>query len=335
MAIVKKHIITTILLRKTLYMAGIVLITPPFKTRYIVEISMEITFKKGLRLTTLGATSNHIGTVVVPDHACNNSIPWTTLPNNSAHLPSLFNCIQNGNLLLGPTGGFGTPTTTATTQTILLYNPSVPAVQGNLALFAQNSTSFTVGIKGIAGHVEISSVKMIVSYKSPPIPDFSASATTIQAGQSINFTDQSLVTPTSWQWMFQGGTPPTSPSQNPTNIVYNTPGSYDVSLQATNINGSATKLKSNYITVVPPLSANAGNNKEICQGGSTSIGGAIPATGGIGNYTYSWSPATGLGSPSNATLANPVVSPSSTTTYTLTVKDAAGNTSTDNVVVDG
>lgn len=54
----------------------------------------------------------------------------------------------------------------------------------------------------------------------------------------------------------------------------------------------------------------------ICQGGSTQLN--ANASGGSGNYTYFWTPATGLNNPS---IADPVASPLSTTTYTVTVND--------------
>lgn len=60
---------------------------------------------------------------------------------------------------------------------------------------------------------------------------------------------------------------------------------------------------------------------------STSVsGGNPPATG----YTYSWSPATGLSSP---TAASPTASPTVTTTYTVTISDGNGNTITKSATV--
>jgi xyloglucan-specific exo-beta-1,4-glucanase len=77
-----------------------------------------------------------------------------------------------------------------------------------------------------------------------------------------------------------------------------------------------------------PLSANAGTDVTICAGGSTTLNGT--GSGGTAPYTFSWSPTTGL---SSSTIYNPVASPASTTTYTLTVKDAVLATATDAVTV--
>jgi len=66
------------------------------------------------------------------------------------------------------------------------------------------------------------------------------------------------------------------------------------------------------------ITADAGPNKTICYGGSVQIGPAAPA----GNATYAWSPATGL---SNPNIANPLASPTTNTTYTLTVTSPITN----------
>lgn len=66
----------------------------------------------------------------------------------------------------------------------------------------------------------------------------------------------------------------------------------------------------------------------IASGGSSQLDVAV--TGGNGPFTYSWTPA---GTLSNATVQNPIASPSATTTYTVTVTDANGQTATDAVTV--
>jgi len=81
-----------------------------------------------------------------------------------------------------------------------------------------------------------------------PVADFTASATTIYAGQGVTFTDQTTNSPYAWNWTFAGGTPASSTLQNPT-VTYNTAGTYTVTLTATNACGSDTETKVNYITV--------------------------------------------------------------------------------------
>jgi PKD repeat protein/DNA-binding beta-propeller fold protein YncE len=82
------------------------------------------------------------------------------------------------------------------------------------------------------------------------------------------------------------------------------------------------------VTVVAVVTAEAGPDKVIEGGGSTTLEGS--AAGGAPPYSYSWLPASGLDDPS---VARPVASPTSTVTYTLTVTDDVGQTATDTVTV--
>jgi len=83
-----------------------------------------------------------------------------------------------------------------------------------------------------------------------PVANFSGNPTTVMATQQVSFTDLSANNPTSWSWTFDGGDPATSTQQNPV-VTYNTPGTYTVSLTATNSAGSDIETKANYITVTP------------------------------------------------------------------------------------
>lgn len=80
-----------------------------------------------------------------------------------------------------------------------------------------------------------------------PVADFSGTPTTGTAGLSVDFTDLSTNTPTSWLWDF--GDSEISTEQNPTH-VYASPGTYTVELTATNGIGSDTETKVDYITVL-------------------------------------------------------------------------------------
>jgi len=72
------------------------------------------------------------------------------------------------------------------------------------------------------------------------------------------------------------------------------------------------------VTVVPQVVANAGNDITICEGDSV----VLNATGGV---TYSWN--------NGIAGASLVASPNITTTYTVTVTDAYGNSDSDSIVV--
>lgn len=85
----------------------------------------------------------------------------------------------------------------------------------------------------------------------PPVAAFSADMETLclDNGNTVTFTDESDPAATSWMWTFEGGTPATSTNQNPV-ITYASEGTYDVTLEATNANGSNTVTLTDYISVV-------------------------------------------------------------------------------------
>ncbi len=146
---------------------------------------------------------------------------------------------------------------------------------------------------------------------TPPVADFSATPTVVTAGGTVNFTDLSTNTPTSWSWTFTGGTPATGVTQNPS-IVYNTPGVYTVTLVATNGSGNDTETKTAYIEVVAAgtlVAAFSGTPTVLAQGGTVnftdaSIGspttwawqfqGATPTTSSIQNPTGVTYPTAGV-----------------------------------------
>ena len=83
------------------------------------------------------------------------------------------------------------------------------------------------------------------------IPAFSASTTNLSLGSSISFTDASYGDIVSWNWAFEGGTPSSSSAHNPSGIMYNAAGTYDVTLTITDAQGnSETLTKENYIHVI-------------------------------------------------------------------------------------
>ncbi len=76
--------------------------------------------------------------------------------------------------------------------------------------------------------------------------NFSANITAGALPLSVNFTDQSINNPTSWQWDFGDGG--NSTQANPTH-TYNTDGFHTISLTVTNEFGSDTKTITDYIYV--------------------------------------------------------------------------------------
>jgi PKD repeat protein len=81
---------------------------------------------------------------------------------------------------------------------------------------------------------------------TPPTANFSGSPTSGTDPLVVQFSDNSSGSPTSWSWTFGDGG--TSSAQNPSH-TYNGAGSYNVSMTATNNDGSDTLTRNGYITV--------------------------------------------------------------------------------------
>jgi PKD repeat protein len=94
-------------------------------------------------------------------------------------------------------------------------------------------------------------------------------------GTCTDFTNLST-NASSFVWSFPGANPSASTDFSPTNICYNTPGSYGVTLIASGISGSDTLFLPNYITVYPFPAAQG-----ISQNGDTLFANA-------GAVSYQW-----------------------------------------------
>ena len=156
---------------------------------------------------------------------------------------------------------------------------------------------------------------------TPPVADFEADLTTVSEGETVNFTDLSTNTPTSYLWTFEGGSPATSTVENPS-VSYATAGTYDVTLYVENADGNDTELKVDYITVSTEVVADfEADDTSITEGGTVNF-----TDLSINNPTsYLWT--FEGGTPATSTEQNPSVSYATAGTYdvTLYVEDANGN----------
>jgi PKD repeat protein len=141
----------------------------------------------------------------------------------------------------------------------IVVNGSVPVGFYELTLTGEGSNGTPV-------HIRTASVEVVPM--APPTADFTASDQSPCEGTAIDFLDASTGSPDSWDWSFEGGTPATSTSQNPTGILYSTPGLYDVTLTASNSAGSNSNTKTDYIEVIVLPPPPAGSGEEVCFGES-------------------------------------------------------------------
>ncbi|RPH29034.1 MAG: PKD domain-containing protein [Bacteroidales bacterium] len=187
-------------------------------------------------------------------------------------------------------------------------------------IYENSDVKFSDVIKNADG-----SFTVTIQVKKPEAPtaNFSASETSISAGQSITFSDLSTNRPTSWSWSFAGGTPATSTKKNPV-VTYTTVGTYDVSLTTTNDGGSNTKTIAGYITVNAPITPIADFSASET---TIPLGQSITFTDLSSNYPTSWSWSFVDGTPETSTEQNPVITYYTTGTHavTLTAANAGGS----------
>ena len=158
----------------------------------------------------------------------------------------------------------------------------------------------------------------------PPVADFTASTISVCVGQSVTFTDTSTNIPSAWTWTLPGGTPNSSTEQNPT-VIYNTAGTYNVTLQAVNYNGSDTKVLTGYITVTAYPTVLTTTPASRCDAGTVTLN----ATASAG--TLSWYP-TATGGTALATGTS-FTTPSISTTTTYYVETVNASCSSSRIAV--
>lgn len=184
---------------------------------------------------------------------------------------------------------------------------------------------------GTAARTRIYSFQLPTCAPVVPVANFSGTPTTICAGSSVTFTDLSTNTPTSWAWTFPGGTPATSTLQNPV-VVYNTAGTYNVTLTATNAAGSSTPLTmTGYITVnAIPAAPVATNTGPFCTGSTINL---FAST--VAGATYAWSgPSAFTSAIQNATRPAATTAMAGTYSVTATVAGCISAFGTTTVVVN-
>ncbi|MFZ4785965.1 MAG: M43 family zinc metalloprotease [Flavobacteriales bacterium] len=148
---------------------------------------------------------------------------------------------------------------------------------------------------------------------SAPTATFTVNDNLICRNSSVNFTYTGANGPTSYSWTFPGAATAVSSQANPSNIAYNTAGTYSVTLTVSNDFGSNTYTCNNCITVTAPPTVTLTSSNPTCNG-STNGSFTAAVTGGNSPYQYSWN--------NGQTTAN--ISGLGAGSYTLTVTDAQG-----------
>jgi PKD repeat protein len=172
--------------------------------------------------------------------------------------------------------------TTICSGTSITLNAFSSAATDYLWQDSSTASAFTANATGLyyvtasnAGCSATDSINVNVINCIAVTANFQTANPFICPGTCTDFTNMSI-NATSYQWFFNGANPSFSTDVNPSTICYNTPGSYDVSLIATDGTNTDTLLFSNYITVYPYPAPQG-----IMQSGDTLIANQ-------GAVTYQW-----------------------------------------------
>jgi len=189
-------------------------------------------------------------------------------------------------------------------------------------LTISNSGTYWVSVVNGSGCTGSDTVYIQVDTCLPLVANFTISDTAFCEGDCINLTDLSTGNPTSWQWTFNAGTPPSSSEQNPIDICFLTAGTYTIELIVTNTFGADTSTLTIQVYATPVI--NIGNDASINLGDSI----ILNATGT--NGTYTWSPPDWL---SCVVCPSTISTPDETITYYVTISDSNGCEAMDSITI--
>jgi len=193
-----------------------------------------------------------------------------------------------------------------------LFPSSTTSTTFTLTAVVANGTD---GIQPSIGYID--NFEMIASVPAP-VAEFSGTPTSGVEPLSVNFTDGTTGSVSSWSWSFGDGG--TSTAQNPSH-TYSSAGTYTVTLTATGPGGSDAETKAGYITVsdAPPTAGFSG----------TPTSGTYPLSvnfsdASSGNIA-SWSWAFGDGGTSTAQNPSHTYTAAGTYSVALTVTGPGGS----------
>jgi PKD repeat protein len=134
---------------------------------------------------------------------------------------------------------------------------------------------------------------------------------------TVVFRDTSGGNPTAWEWHFNdGSTPDPVTTQDPLAHVFDHPGTFIVTMKASNIWGSSTPLASMGITVVNPSTVDFTVSPPT---GTAPLPATFTSTSSSGGTNYAWTFGAGQGSASGASMTTATHTYNAAGTYSVTL----------------
>ena len=203
----------------------------------------------------------------------------------------------------------GGDTITCAASGDLTPNPSRPNSVWVFVNSADNPLGATPGWQQVSniGTIQLAMHVYPRITTSPPTAIINPSPTTVCAGEFISFDGSSSPNTVNWEWAINGTSTPYPTGSNPT-VIMNTAGTHWAYMLAENHCGYY-HIDSVQVTVNPtPAITLTSSADTICPSGSANL-----VAAGAGSYV--WTPGATL---SCTTCPNPVATPATSTTYTVT-----------------
>lgn len=206
------------------------------------------------------------------------------------------------------------------------FEGGTPANSTDQSPVVTYSTAGTYDVSLVVSNIAGTSSEVLkteyITVDQLPAADFMADKVLITEGETVTFTDLSGNTADSWNWTFEGGTPAASTDQSPV-VIYAIPGTYDVTLEISNLAGdSDTELKTEYIVVDAfPIAEFEANSVLINEGETVTFT-------DLSENSNAWAWTFEGGTPTSSTDQSPVVTYNTAGIYdvSLEVTNTAGAT---------
>jgi hypothetical protein len=188
--------------------------------------------------------------------------------------------------------------------------------------FADNATSGNLTVRGVnsCGNGAISAAYPVTVNQLPGAAGaISGTASVCRGTSSVAYSVSAITNATSYSWSYTGTGATIHGTSNSVSIDFAANAtSGTLTVRGVNSCGNGTISSGYSITVNALPTVNAGTDASIPNGTSTTLSGSVTGTG---PFTYSWTPAASVISPTS--LSTNTVNLSSTTTFTLTATSSS------------